>query len=271
MVFCIGTLWNVVPCRGKASQKVMKSTYLKSYETLQSEDDSNFLLDNDEMGEVLTRNGSWREGDRGSERKISRKAGRGASNVSSEVSIGEGKKQRPRSNSAISNDGFWSDSYEDMSGEVESRNGSKEKKKSRERHDKKESRGNRRVPSEEVKSSRRSSKSMDMASKKSEILEKYRSRIYNGEKGHYSPDDISKESEVESSDYREEEKNPRGTSRQRLDRYRDSRAFERDSSHNPDDSESEITFIMDIYDKSSLNNSLREKMFEYLSQMGKKS
>ncbi|AFN83287.1 hypothetical protein EROM_070360 [Encephalitozoon romaleae SJ-2008] len=266
MVFCMRGLWNIVPCRNKASEKVMKSTYLKTYETLQSEDDSNSLVDNDGMDEMLTKDSFRGMKSRGSERKMPRKIRKGAS-MSSEVKIDERKKQTTKSNSMTNSDDSWSDSYEDTFEKTEFRSSSKEKRKNRERYDKKESRSSRRVFSEDSSSGdaqggRRSSKAMDMASKKSEILEKYRNRIYSGDKRHYNSDDISKESDMESSNYGKKERSTGSTSKQRPDEHKDS--------HNLDDSESEISFIMDIYDKSSLNNSLREKMFEYLKQMERK-
>lgn len=256
----------MVPCRNKTSEKVMKSTYLESYETVQSEDDSNSLLDNDGMDEVLTKDSFRGMKSRGSERKIPRKTGKGAS-MPSEIKIDERKKQRSKSNSIMNSDDSWSDSHEDALEKAEFRSGSKEKRRNRERYGKKELRSSRRVFSEdsssrEAQGSIRSSKAVDMTSKKSEILEKYRNRIYNGDKRHYNSDDISKESDMESNNYRRKERSSGSTSKQRLDEHRDS--------HNLDDSESEISFIMDIYDKSSLNSSLREKMFEYLKQTGRK-
>ncbi|CAD25574.1 hypothetical protein [Encephalitozoon cuniculi GB-M1] len=271
MVFCMGRLWSVVPCGSRNEEKVIRSTYLRSYETVGSEDDSNSLPDSDRFDEASARNSPRKmKGNRGKVSGQTRKAGSG---TVSELRINEKKRQRSKSNSITDSNESWIGEYEGTSGETELRSKSKERKRSTMRYEKKETRKSRRVPGEglyreEIESDGRSSKTTDASTRKAEILEKYRNRIYHDSKKHHGPDDVSMESEIESNNYARERKSSANESRQRLDR-RDFSVDER-VLHNFDDSESEISFIMDIYDRSSLNSSLREKMFEYLNQIGKK-
>ncbi|ADM11800.1 uncharacterized protein Eint_070360 [Encephalitozoon intestinalis ATCC 50506] len=267
MVFCMENFWSIVPCRSKREEKVIKSTYLKSYEATQSECESDFFSDSGGLDEARGKDNSRRM--KRNERNISKKIRKTSSSMVSEPRIDEKKKQKPRTNSTVSSEELWSGEDEEIVDQTESFSGFKERKRDRNRRGKSE--GNREVSSEDshfedIQGPRRSSRTIDASAKKTEILEKYRSRIYRDNKKSRDPEDISRESGIESNDYGKEE---RFSKSQGLNRFGDSKVNERDA-RNFDDSESEINFIMDVYDKSSLNNSLREKMFEYLNQIGRK-
>lgn len=106
--------------------------------------------------------------------------------------------------------------------------------------------------------------------KRNEILEKYRSRIHvKGKRDSHG--EVSRESDMDT------EVNadlwPSEKSKSIKGDVLGSKSFKMRKTYRSsdlDDSESEINFIVDLYDKTSFNNNLREKMLEYLSRMEKK-
>ncbi|KAH9411914.1 hypothetical protein HK407_02g03590 [Ordospora pajunii] len=107
----------------------------------------------------------------------------------------------------------------------------------------------------------------DVSIKKAEILDKYKARAYMSEN---RPKSISIESEIDSVCNKAAaiNKNSDAFMSSRANKIRTNNRF---CEYSPDESESEISFIMDLYDKTSLNNSLKQKMFEYLSLLEKRS
>lgn len=244
-------------CTGRGEEKIMRSSYLKSYESVGSEEESGSASDAGVSDAGPSRSARKRRDGKG----VSKTSRRGVPGMGAGAEKKK-RKQRPRSTDE-SNDS-WDGEEESMSDGSEARDTPGPRRRGGVA--KGERKRDRRM-SLEGRTNGMSSRAAEMLAKKAEILEKYKSRAHH-DSGH-RPDDVSKESEMDSADNGREERVSART--REAGRHRPGSVFQRTlGTHHVDDSESEINFIMDMYDRTSLNNSLKDKMFEYLTQVGKK-
>lgn len=268
MAFCFrGMLGKLSwPCGSKGGQDIIRTAYLKTYETVVSDED-----------------GGSDEGYRDTRRESKIKKSKSKGDV--KKSKGSPKRSRDKKQRE---DVSWMDEYRDM--ECESSETSPKKRSSvKRRHrgkDRKDDGGGRKTSRTsstgnektdrrhtgvspldgkcESDTSKTSSLSRNKRTKSgcSKILERYKSRTYErtGEHRKTSGEDTDMEMSEDSGAMRREILSGNKHTREM-------RMFRGDP---VDDSESEINFVVDLYDRASLNNSLREKMLEYLKQMGEK-
>ncbi|KHN69299.1 hypothetical protein M896_080330 [Ordospora colligata OC4] len=279
MVFCIGRRMGMFPwlCGRHNKQKIIRSSYLNTYETLHDEDSCvNHSMDEMDMSKIRKRHGNCdvKRSNRVEKHMVNENDTESANDSTydlhdehcstymhpeedlydaEDIDGFECASEQTELNCTFSESKYKGNKYETDNNinnhrcHIVNKNASKSQ-----RHKKEHSFHGKNGVANETSAS----------AKKAQILEKYKTRIYQNES---KSKNISIESEIGTVC------NNALSSTKTNCMLTKTHTSNRFSEYSPEESESEISFIMDLYDKTSLNNDLKQKMSKYLSLLEKRS